>query len=68
MTSRNTAAADPAVRPDGRWLVLTAVSLGLLLATLDTSILYIAVPPLTVDLGATTSESLLKRPGFVGDS
>ncbi|PMB97898.1 MFS transporter [Brevibacterium luteolum] len=58
MTSRNTAAADPAVRPDGRWLVLTAVSLGLLLATLDTSILYIAVPPLTVDLGATTSESL----------
>ena len=58
MTSRNTAAADAAVRPDGRWLVLTAVSLGLLLATLDTSILYIAVPPLTVDLGASTSESL----------
>lgn len=58
MTSRNTAAADAAVRPDGRWLVLTAVSLGLLLATLDTSILYIAVPPLTVDLGVTTSESL----------
>lgn len=58
MTSRSTAAADAAVRPDGRWLVLTAVSLGLLLATLDTSILYIAVPPLTVDLGASTSESL----------
>lgn len=41
-----------------RWIVLTAVSLGLLLATIDTSILYIAVPVLERALGATTSESL----------
>ncbi|XTZ13660.1 MFS transporter [Micromonospora echinospora] len=42
----------------GRWIVLTAVSLGLLLATIDTSILYIAVPVLEDSLAATTSESL----------
>ncbi|MGP9761134.1 MFS transporter [Corynebacterium sp. AOP12-C2-36] len=42
----------------GRWIVLTAVSLGLLLATVDTSILYIAVPVLEDALGASTSESL----------
>ncbi|MDK8624920.1 MFS transporter [Corynebacterium appendicis] len=42
----------------GRWIVLTAVSLGLLLATIDTSILYIAVPVLEDALGASTSESL----------
>ena len=48
--------ADPRTR--GRWLVLTAVSLGLLLATIDTSILYIAVPVLETDLGASTSQSL----------
>ncbi|WP_270618494.1 MFS transporter [Micrococcus luteus] len=42
----------------GRWIVLTAVSLGLLLATIDTSILYIAVPVLVDALGASTSESL----------
>ncbi|MCT1591189.1 MFS transporter [Kocuria palustris] len=42
----------------GRWIVLTAVSLGLLLATIDTSILYIAVPVLEEALGASTSESL----------
>jgi len=42
----------------GRWFVLTAVSLGLLLATIDTSILYIAVPVLESDLGASTSQSL----------
>ena len=34
------------------------MSLGLLLATIDTSILYIAVPVLDADLGAKKSQSL----------
>lgn len=41
-----------------RWFVLTAVSLGLLLATVDTSILYVVVPLLTDELSASVSESL----------
>lgn len=38
--------------------MLTAVSLGLLLATVDTSILYVVVPLLTDELSASVSESL----------
>ncbi|WP_171004213.1 MFS transporter [Kocuria sp. 2SI] len=56
LDSASTAAETRARR--GRWIVLTAVSLGLLLATIDTSILYIAVPVLEDALGASTSESL----------
>ena len=41
-----------------RWFVLTAVSLGLLLATVDTSILYVVAPLLTDELSASVSESL----------
>lgn len=41
-----------------RWFVLTAVSLGLLLATVDTSILYVVMPLLTDELSASVSESL----------
>lgn len=41
-----------------RWFVLTAVSLGLLLATVDTSILYVVVPLLADELSASVSESL----------
>ncbi|MFK0230825.1 MFS transporter [Streptomyces sp. NPDC090303] len=41
-----------------RWLVLIVVSAGLLLITLDNSILYSALPTLVEDLGATGSESL----------
>ncbi|WTK82874.1 MFS transporter [Streptomyces sp. NBC_01511] len=41
-----------------RWLLLTVVSAGLLLITLDNSILYAALPTLVEDLGATSSESL----------
>ena len=41
-----------------RWFVLIAVSLGLLLATVDTSILYVVVPFLTDELSASVSESL----------
>lgn len=44
--------------PARRWLVLATVSLGLLLITLDNSILYTALPRLTHDLGATGIESL----------
>ncbi|ANP27585.1 major facilitator superfamily permease [Dermabacter vaginalis] len=38
--------------------MLTAISLGLLLATVDTSILYVVVPLLTDELSASVSESL----------
>lgn len=41
-----------------RWLLLTVVSSGLLLVTLDNSILYAALPVLVRDLGANSSESL----------
>ncbi|MFE3947134.1 MFS transporter [Streptomyces sp. NPDC059118] len=41
-----------------RWLLLTVVSAGLLLITLDNSILYAALPTLVKDLGASSSESL----------
>lgn len=41
-----------------RWSVLVTVAAGLLLIVLDNSILYTAVPTLTRDLGATSSESL----------
>ncbi|MFF9147211.1 MFS transporter [Streptomyces sp. NPDC014861] len=47
------------VRKTGRrWLVLMVVSAGLLLITLDNSILYSALPTLVEDLGASASESL----------
>ncbi|MFJ9685899.1 MFS transporter [Streptomyces bacillaris] len=41
-----------------RWSLLTVVSAGLLLITLDNSILYAALPTLVEDLGASGSESL----------
>ncbi|WP_217225086.1 MFS transporter [Streptomyces anulatus] len=41
-----------------RWLLLTVVSAGLLLITLDNSILYAALPTLVQDLGASSSEGL----------
>lgn len=41
-----------------RWLLLTVVSAGLLLITLDNSILYAALPTLVEDLGASGSQSL----------
>ncbi|MFE0209006.1 MFS transporter [Streptomyces sp. NPDC058985] len=41
-----------------RWLMLTVVSAGLLLITLDNSILYAALPTLVEDLGASSSQSL----------
>lgn len=41
-----------------RWGVLATVAAGLLLITLDNSILYTALPTLTRDLGATGSQSL----------
>jgi len=41
-----------------RWLLLVIVGAGLLLITLDNSILYTALPTLTIELGASHSESL----------
>lgn len=41
-----------------RWLLLTVVSAGLLLITLDNSILYAALPTLVEELGANSSEGL----------
>ncbi|KAB1646968.1 MFS transporter [Pseudoclavibacter endophyticus] len=41
-----------------RWTVLVTVSIGLLLISLDNSILYTALPTLTRDLGASGLESL----------
>lgn len=41
-----------------RWVLLATVSAGLLLITLDNSILYTALPTLTVELGATGAQAL----------
>ncbi len=41
-----------------RWSVLVIVSVGLLLITLDNSILYTALPTLTQELGANSSQTL----------
>ncbi|GAB3192878.1 MFS transporter [Nesterenkonia suensis] len=41
-----------------RWSVLVIVSSALLLITLDNTVLYTALPRLTEDLGASTSQSL----------
>jgi MFS transporter, DHA2 family, multidrug resistance protein len=44
--------------PLRRWLLLATVSAGVMLITLDNTILYTALPTLTAELGATASESL----------
>ena len=41
-----------------QWALLATVGAGLLMVTLDNSILYTALPTLVADLGATTSQSL----------
>lgn len=41
-----------------RWALLVTVGAGLLLITLDNSVLYTALPTLTAELGATGSQSL----------
>jgi DHA2 family multidrug resistance protein-like MFS transporter len=41
-----------------RWILLATVSAGLLLITIDNSVLYTALPTLTRELGATGTESL----------
>lgn len=43
---------------DRRWAVLATVTAGLLLITLDNSILYTALPTLTRDLGASPTQGL----------
>lgn len=46
------------VRENRRWVVLSIVSVGLLLVTLDNSILYTALPTLTEALAANHSQAL----------
>ncbi|GAA1657741.1 MFS transporter [Actinoplanes couchii] len=47
-----------ALKPSQRWGLLGVISSGLLLITLDNSILYTALPTLTADLGATGTQAL----------
>lgn len=46
------------INKNRRWIVLVIVALGLMLVTLDNSILYTALPRLTEALGASHSEAL----------
>ena len=46
------------VSPRNRWAVLVTVAAGLLLITLDNSILYTALPTLTRELGASQTQGL----------
>jgi DHA2 family multidrug resistance protein-like MFS transporter len=48
----------PASSSRQRWLLLVTVSAGLLLITLDNSILYTALPTLTAEIGASPSQGL----------
>lgn len=48
----------PALSARRRWVLLATVSTGLLLITLDNSVLYTALPTLTRELGTTSTESL----------
>lgn len=41
-----------------RWILLGIVAMGLLLVTLDNSILYTALPTLVKEMGANHTESL----------
>lgn len=50
--------ATPNTHHRHRWLVLAAVASGLLLVTLDNSVLYTALPTLSRDLGATSAQAL----------
>lgn len=50
--------SEPQVSRARRWSLLATVAAGLLLITLDNSILYTALPTLTRELGASGTESL----------
>lgn len=50
--------STPVLGPRRRWTLLVTVGTGLLLITLDNSILYTALPTLTRELDATWTESL----------
>lgn len=49
---------DAPLSPLRRWLLLATVSAGVLLITLDNTILYTALPTLSEQLGASAAESL----------
>ncbi|MFC7402925.1 MFS transporter [Citricoccus sp. GCM10030269] len=51
-------APSTGLSPLRRWLLLVTVSAGVLLITLDNTILYTALPTLSTELGATAAESL----------
>ena len=58
MNSTRTPAVVSPTSPRQRWLLLVTVSAGLLLITLDISILYTALPTLTEEIGASASQGL----------
>lgn len=58
MNSTRTPAVVSPTSPRQRWLLLVTVSAGLLLITLDNSILYTALPTLTEEIGASPSQGL----------
>ncbi len=49
------AAAPPADSPRERWLAFIAIILGAFVAILNNSLINVAIPQLTTDLGSTTS-------------
>ncbi|VDL05574.1 inner membrane efflux protein [Bordetella pertussis] len=46
------------MRPQNRWLVLAIIASALFLITVDTTVLYAALPRLTHDLHASAAEKL----------
>ncbi|MFA7434085.1 MAG: MFS transporter [Gemmobacter sp.] len=56
--SRHIPGKDSPIPPRNRWLVLAIVSSALFLIVIDMTVLYTALPRLTLDLDATASEKL----------
>lgn len=51
-----TATLEPPGRPAARWLILAVICLAQLTVVLDNTVLNVAIPSLTEELGATTAD------------
>ncbi|MCZ1008625.1 MFS transporter [Streptomyces lydicus] len=51
-----TASLEPPGRPTARWLILAVICLAQLTVVLDNTVLNVAIPSLTEELGATTAD------------
>ncbi|MFF8786483.1 MFS transporter [Streptomyces sp. NPDC015125] len=55
-SNATTASLEPPGRPAARWLILAVICLAQLTVVLDNTVLNVAIPSLTEELGATTAD------------